>query len=434
MTSHKIGFWSVLSIVIGSQVGSGVFLLPPALAPYGFFSLIGLIITGGAALCLSSMFALLCSYFPKTGGPHVYVQKAFGSHVAFFIGWAYWLVSWISTTLVVVASIKFLSPFIGDRSSTVYLTLEIILLFFITILNLKGVEASGRVEFFLTLLKFILLIILPSAAIWFFKTNNFAVSSEISAHSITKILSQVSILTMFSFVGVETATTTAGSVENPSKTIPKAVIFGTACVFLLYFFNVISIMGLIPAQILVTSKASYVDAAHYIFGGNWYYVVSAIISFVCIGTANAWTLTSGQTILGLAQDGLMPKIFAKKNASQAPFFGILISSIGMIAILCLTSNKNMVEQITRIIDYSVPVFLFVYLICGFAAVWLSIQKRLKTTFFQWIAILASIAFCFWAIYEIPSQSLIIASMFVLSGMPVYLFWYLRKTNPIMVSI
>jgi APA family basic amino acid/polyamine antiporter len=426
MTQHKIGFWSVLAIVIGSQVGSGIFLLPPTLAPYGYFSIIGLIITGAAALCLSSMFALLCSYLPKTGGPHVYIQSAFGSHVAFFIGWAYWFVSWVSTTLVVVASIKFLSPFIGDKSPAVYLTLEILLLFCITTLNLKGVDAAGRVEFFLTLLKFVLLIILPCAALFFFKSSNFVVSPEISAHSITKILSQVSILTMFSFIGIETGTTTAGSVENPSKTIPRAVIFGTACVFLLYFFNVFGIMGLIPAQILVNSKASYVDAAQYIFGGNWYFVVSAIISFVCIGTANAWTLTSGQTILGLAEDGLMPKIFAKKNSSQAPFFGILISSIGITVLLYLTSNENMVEQIINIIDYSVPVFLFVYLICGFAAVRLFIQKRLKINLFQWLSILISIVFCFWAIYETPAQSLVIASLFVLSGLPIYLFWYLRK--------
>ena len=104
---HKIGFWSVLSIVIGSQIGAGIFMNPAILAPYGYVGLAGWAITGGAALCLAIMFSLLCSRFPKTGGPHVYVQSAFGSHVAFFVGWAYWLVSWVSTTVVIVASIAY---------------------------------------------------------------------------------------------------------------------------------------------------------------------------------------------------------------------------------------------------------------------------------------------------------------------------------------
>jgi APA family basic amino acid/polyamine antiporter len=426
MIQRKIGFWAVLSIVIGSQIGSGMVVLPVVLAPYGYFSLIGWSISGIAAMCLAMTFAFLCSCFPKTGGPHAYVQRAFGSHAAFFIGWAYWLASWVSTVVVVIAAIGYLSPFIGDRSAAVYLILEIALVCFITILNLRGVHTAGRAEFFLALLKFVPLLILPLVALYFFKSSNFVVSQEVSSLSITKILGQVAMLTMWGFIGVETGTTPAGSVENPSKTIPRALVFGTFCVTLFYFLNSVGIMGLMPAEILAQSKAPYVDAAQYIFGGDWYFIVSIMVFLVCVGTLNAWTLTSGQVILGLAEDGLMPRFFVKKNKHHAPSWGILVSSLGIMVILVLTSNKSLAKQISAIIDYSVTVFLFVYLMCALAAIKISMQKHASLRLFQWLSICIAIAFCSWVIYQTPLQSLIVSSLFILSGLPIYIFWFFRK--------
>ena len=87
LTSNKIGFWAVFSIVTGSQIGSGVFTLPPCLAPYGVLGLFGCLLAGLGAMALCYVFASLCSRLPKTGGPHVYVQHAFGPKIAFFSGW-----------------------------------------------------------------------------------------------------------------------------------------------------------------------------------------------------------------------------------------------------------------------------------------------------------------------------------------------------------
>lgn len=427
MMQRQIGFWSVLALVIGSQVGAGAFLMPAVLAPYGHFGSVGLLIATGAAICLAIMFATLCNSFPRTGGPHVYIKEAFGSHAAFFIGWSYWLVSWVSTTIVVIMSIQYLSPFIGDRSPTAYLMLEIVLLGLITILNLRGTQAAGKVEFVLTLLKFVPLLALPIIALFYFKKSNFVLAPAIVPLGTTKLLGQAVILTLFSFLGVETGTTTAGAVKNPTKTIPRALIFGTACVALLYFFNVIGINGLIPAEILTHSKAPYTDAVQYIFHGNWHFVVAIIISLVCIGTANAWTLTSGQTILGLAEDNLMPKIFAKRNAQQAPIWGILISSIGMAIILIATAEKDLIKQLDLFINCSVTVFMFVYLMCGLAALKIYLSGSEKINLLQWLAIITAIVFCAWVIiYATSAHDLFISSLFVLSGLPIYLFWYLRK--------
>lgn len=425
--TNKIGFWALLSIVIGSQVGSGVFMLPAVLAPYGTFSLVGWVLSATGAIALALVFSILSSKLPRTGGPHTYVQEAFGKHIAFFIGWGYWVVSWVSTVAVIVASIGYLSPFIGTQHPLVYLSLQLLLLLSIMLINLRGVELAGKAEFVLALFKFIPLLILPVCALYFFDINNFSISSSISELPTSTILGQVSMLTMWGFIGVESGTTPAGSVDSPGRTIPKALIVGTISVALLYFINSVGIMGLLPRTVLENSPAPYVEATKVIFGGNWHLVVSLIASLVCIGTLNAWVLTSGQIMLGLSEDKLMPSFFAKKNASGAPAFAIITSCTGLALLLLLTTNENIAKQLTSIIDFSVTAFLFVYLACCLACVKLCITAtKNKIKSYMWIPIFIGIAFCLFVISESSIESLGISSLFILSGLPIYLFWYIKQ--------
>lgn len=420
----KIGFWSVLAIVMGSQIGSGVFMLPASLAPYGKYSIFGWIISGLGAVCLALVFAGLCQRFPKTGGPHAYVKAMFGLSPAFFTGWTYWVISWVSTTAVIIASISYLSPFIGAQSPWVYFALEVLLLLSITWLNLKGIHAAGQVEFILSALKIIPLFLIPFVAIWYFKTDNFTLVSEIAVLPLSTKLSQVVLLTLWGFIGLETATTPAGSIANPEKTIPRAIIFGTVCTALLYLMGNVGIMGLVPGHILAQAKAPYVIATSYLFGGNWHYLMAIIASVVCIGTLNAWMLASGQVVLGLAEDELMPERFAKKNSEHAPALGLIVSAAGILPMLFLTMNINIAQQITAIIDFSVVAFLFVYLICVLAYMKLLFQSQ--GSWYHWLYSLAAALFCLWVISQTSIVTLSIAALFVVSGLPMYWFWY-RKT-------
>ncbi len=421
--SQKIGFWSVFALVTGSQIGSGVFMLPASLASFGWLSLIGWVISGIGAVMLALVFAGLCGRFPRTGGPHVYVNEAFGAQAAFFTGWTYWIISWVSTTAVITASVGYLTPLIGSHSAGVHLALEIMLLLMITAVNFKGVKTAGNVEFFLTLLKMIPLLVVPFIALFFFDQKNLIpVEMPSSSLNLPQIISHVTLLTLWGFIGLESATTPAGSVVNPSKTIPRAVVLGTLCVAILYFMNSFSIMGAIPSQTLMVSKAPYADTTQFIFGGNWHLLISLIASIVCIGTLNAWMLASGQIALGLAQDGLMPPLFGKTNRHGAPSFAILVSCAGIIPLLFLTQNENLSQQINTIIDFSVTAFLFVYFICCLVYLKILLQQKNKASFWQWLSVLLALAFCGWVITATPLKTVAISSLFVLSGLPIYLVY------------
>lgn len=426
--SRTIGFWPVFALVTGSQIGSGVFMLPATLAPFGMYSMAGWIISGISAIALALVFAQLCAWFPKTGGPHVYVQQAFGPSAAFFTGWTYWIISWVSTTVVVIASVGYLLPLIGNDTPTQTLLLELAILLAVTALNFRGVTAAGRAEFFLTLLKIIPLLVVPLCALYYFNSANFTLDTTISELPLSQILSRVALLTFWGFIGVETATTAAESVENPSQTIPRAVVAGTACVALLYLINSLGIMGIIPGNELIHSNAPYADAAQLIFGGNWYLLISVAASIICIGTLNAWMLTSGQIALGLAQDKLLPSFFGRKNKYDAPFWGLLVSCMGIVPLLILTANKSLAAQVLTIIDFSVTAFLFVYGICCIAFFKLLIQrtKTMRERLFPLLYGCIALFFCCWVLYETSLSTLLIASLFTLSGIPLYLYYRTRK--------
>ncbi len=417
--SNKMGFLAVFAMVISSQIGSGIFMLPVSLAPYGIYSIISWVISSLGALALALVFALLCAKFPETGGPHVYVKYAFGNTAAFFTGWTYWVISWVSTTAVVVASIGYFTPLFQSDIQKIRLYLEALLLMVITFINLRGVAVAGYVEFLLMVVKIIALILIPILALFHFDKDNFVISNEISDLAIPHILARSTLLTLWCFVGLESATAPAGSVNNPTKTIPKAILLGTACVAIIYFINSLSIMGLISGNDLMNSKAPYVDAIKIMFPGNLHLAISIIAFIVCTGSLNAWVLASGQVVLGLAEDKLMPQFFTKRNQYTAPSNGIMVSSLGTLVLVICTFGSSFANQITSIVDFSVISFLFVYLTCSVAFLKFSIQER---SYHKLLIGAISILFCCYIILGTPINTLLIASLFTLSGIPVYLFW------------
>jgi APA family basic amino acid/polyamine antiporter len=420
-TSQKIGFKELAALVIGGQVGVGILLLPAALAAYGSLGLAGWLVSSAGAITLALIFAQLCRHIPKAGGPNTYVRQAFGDTAAFFTGWVYWLVAWTSNIAVVLAAVSYLSPIFGHLSKTHNLMLEIAIVSLLTLINIRGPKLVGKIELVLTILKCLPLIILPIGGIMYFNMDNFYPVNPTN-FSTAEVLTKTALLTFWGFIGLESATANAEIVENPTKTVPKAVLFGTILVALFYILNSISVMAIVSQGALVASSAPYVDAAQKIFGNNIEVLASIIIAFACIGTLNAWILTSGQIAFGAAKDGLFPAFCGKVNRYDAPYISLIISFIGTIILLFLTLSDNIVTQLTMVIDFSVITFLFVYLICMLAFLKMFGHRH---KIYGFISILGG-GFCLWVIGNSPILYSIVSLAFVLSGIPVYL-WN-RKQN------
>src|ERR1700732_187431 len=105
-----LSFWMCVALVVGNSIGSGVFLLPASLAPFGLNSVIAWALTAGGGVLLAIVFALLSRAYPQAGGPYAYVRLAFGPLTAFIVAWGYWISIWVGNAAIATAAVSYLTP------------------------------------------------------------------------------------------------------------------------------------------------------------------------------------------------------------------------------------------------------------------------------------------------------------------------------------
>src|ERR687895_685627 len=123
---RPFGFWICLALVVGNMIGSGFFLLPATLAPFGGNGVAGWIVTTAGALFLAVVFGSLARKFPAAGGPYAYSRRAFGPFVPFVVAWSYWVSMWIGNVAIatgVVAPLSTVFPGITPWSAPITLAL-----------------------------------------------------------------------------------------------------------------------------------------------------------------------------------------------------------------------------------------------------------------------------------------------------------------------
>src|ERR687884_12564 len=99
------------ALVVGNMIGSGVFLLPASLAPYGGMSLVGWFVSAGGAICLALVFAQLGTVLPLIGGPYAYAREGFGDFGGFWVAWSYWIAIVTTNAALAVAFASYSTVF-----------------------------------------------------------------------------------------------------------------------------------------------------------------------------------------------------------------------------------------------------------------------------------------------------------------------------------
>jgi basic amino acid/polyamine antiporter, APA family len=97
------------ALVVGNMIGSGIFLLPATMAPFGGVSALGWFFTAGGAILLALAFAWLARTRAAAGGIYAYTKLAFGDFAGFLVAWSYWISIWITTSALAIATVSYLS-------------------------------------------------------------------------------------------------------------------------------------------------------------------------------------------------------------------------------------------------------------------------------------------------------------------------------------
>ena len=214
MSRREFGFWSVLGLVIGAQLGSGMMMLPSQLAPFGIWGIVSWLITGSGAITIALVFGILSSYFPQTGGPHVFIHAAFGKRASFYAAWSYWIISWVSSVPLVALAVGSLEAVFGPWSPLIRTFIEIFILLVFAGINLISMRASGISEIICSILKLIPLIAIPLLGFFYWNASYITIPQDISPFL---ALNKASLLTLWGFIGIEAGTTPAGNVLHAKK-------------------------------------------------------------------------------------------------------------------------------------------------------------------------------------------------------------------------
>ena len=366
------------ALVIGNMIGSGVFLLPSSLASYGGISLVAWVLTGTGAVLLALVFSRLGRAFPKTGGPYAYSRRAFGDFIGFQTAWGYWLNAWIGNAAIAIALVGYLAVFWGGAGSSKLLgaLIAIAAIWILTAINILGVRQGAWVQILTTVLKLVPLVAIGVIGIFKIHTGYFKPFNA-SGDSFFGAVTSAGALTLWAFIGLESATVPADDVEDPQRTIPRSTIIGTVVAAIIYILGTAAVMGAIPSGQLAGSTAPFTDAAKQIFGG-WsgdLVAIGAIIS--TFGCLNGWILLQGQVPMAAANDGLFPAIFARKSSNGTPVVGLVASS-ALITLLVLTNyTRGLVDFFTWVILLATLTALVPYAYAAMAEVMLFITEREK---------------------------------------------------------
>ena len=422
---RKIGLWMSTSLVIGNMIGAGIFLMPSALATFGGISILGWIFSAAGALFLAKVFGNLSKLVPdKSGGPYIYSKIGFGDFAAFLVAWGYWISIWVANAAIAIAFVGALSVFIPELEENKVLAVLVGLgaIWLLTWINSKGIKESGKMQLITTALKLIPLLLVIIGGFFFFDSDNFS-PFNLSEESSFSAISITAAMTLYAYMGVESATIPAANIENPEKTIPRATMLGTIITAMVYILGTIMIMGMIPPEMLSKSPAPYADAME-IISGTWGRDLVAIgAAIAAFGALNGWILVQGQIAMATAKDDLFPKLFKRENKNGVPIVGIILGSILTSIVMLMNYTDGLVDQFKFLILLTALCVLIPYLFSAASYVLITFQRKSPTT--NWVSVVGlgglAFAYALWAIFGAGAEAVFWGFILLMAGIPLYVY-------------
>ena len=422
------GFWICLALVVGNMIGSGVFLLPRELAPYGWNAIFGWLLTISGALCLAFVFASLSRQFPRAGGPYAFTREAFGPAPGFLVAWSYWISVWTANAAIALAAVSYLSHFAPQIAGGSGL-LAIGFVWTFTLINCLSVRGAGRVQLVSTVLK--LLPLVAAIVLTFIVTAADGGASlrayepqEISLSGITATAA----LTLWAMVGFESATIPAGHVRDPERTIPRATMTGTMIAGLVYIVACTGVALLLPEAEAAQSNAPFADFIGRYWGPGPASLVALFATVSCLGALNGWVLIQGELPVALARDGVFPRWFGTLSAAGTPVRAHLVATSLVTLLILANQTRSMGDLFVFMALISTLASLVAYLSCSLAALAMQRDRRMERRAALTAAAAAGALYSVWAIYGAGVEPLLWGLALLLSGVPVYLVMR-RKEAP-----
>lgn len=403
------------ALVVGNTIGIGIFLLPSALAPYGFNALTGWLATALGCLMLAGVFASLARALPGADGPFGYIRGALGEPAAFVALWCYWISVWCANAVIATGLAAYLQAAFPEAHSLPAPMIATAVLWLFVLVNLFGVRAGGGVQMLTTAVK-----LLPMAAVillgaWLLISH----PSDYARHAPPTPLSlsgtmAAGTLALFAMLGLECASVPASRVRDPGRTIPLATLAGTVSTAAIYVaVSVIPMLLLLQAE-LARSPAPFADLFDRFVGqgsGRW---LAFFVVISGLGALNGWTLLLGEVTRTMAANGSLPSLLARVNARGAPAAALVVTCVLATGLALMSYSHSLIGAFAFLINVSTAATLPLYLLCSaaLALMWRGARTKLALG-------LAGVAYCVFAFVGIGWEAFKWALVLSAVGLPVW---------------
>ena len=421
---RQLGFWMALALVVGNMIGSGIFLLPANLAPYGTNAIIGWAVTIAGSLCLASVFAALARAFPQAAGPYDYVRPALGQPPAFFVMWSYWISTWVTNAAISIAAVSYLSTLAPETFAqpgvAAASAIGFVVLF--AAVALSGARTAGGVQIVTSILKLLPLIAAVVIAVLVLGRGQQPAQLPATPVSLNGVAASAA-LTLWAMLGFECATVPAQRVRNPERNIPRATILGTLIAGFVYLAASSAVFLLLPADVAARSSAPFADLVSSYWGATagTLVVVFAVIS--CLGALNGWVFLVGDIPLALAERGVFPRWFAKLNRRGMPVRAQLLGTLLSTSLIAANYTRGLTELFGFMALLATAATLVLYLVAVASALRLMADGRLARGWTLLLTLVGGI-YGLWTLYGAGAEATGWGAVLLATGIPVY--WLMRS--------
>lgn len=392
MKEKKLSLGLLTALVLGNMVGVGIFMLPRSLAEVAspLAILWAWILTGTGVLMLALVFGNLAIRRKDiNGGPQLYAKALFPEHTkrstfaGFLASWGYWVANWVGNVAVITAFTTYLSTFfpilnstqvafaighaeihVGNVLSFIVCTLLIWASYFFV---LRGIEEAGKFNFAATAAKIAGFVIFIILALTVFEYSHIVPLNQSFTEPAGKpvgLLSQVNqaaVLTLWAFIGVESAMVFAGRAKRVSD-VKKATVLGLLIAVTFYIIITFLAIGALPKELLLATDKPLVEVMQLVLGDAGAYIMAGLGLISLAGSMIGWVLLSAEVPYQAARLKVFPPVFRKVNKQGTPVFALLCTSIMMQILVFSVISKTMASFYNFLILIATLASLIPYLI------------------------------------------------------------------------
>lgn len=377
----EIGLFDATLLVIGSMIGSGIFIVSADIVRHtgsaGWF-LAAWVIGGVMTLIAAVSYGELSSMFPKAGGQYVYLKEAYHPIVAFVYGWSLFAVIQTGTIAAVGVSFsKFLAYLVPGVSEDIILFRQwgvsvsaaqlfaIFVLFFLTYINTKGIKSGKTIQAVFTIAKIVsiaalilfgFLFLKPSTwninwqHAWRFSSlgENGTITEYIGIKEAGGAMAAALVGSIMSYEAWNNVTFVAGEIRNPAKNIWRSLLIGTITVTAIYvLLNVMFTAVLTLPEIAHAEKDRVgLAASQAIFGAEGTIIMALLIMVATFGCNNGLIIAGARVYYSMAKDGLFFKKAASLNKNAVPAPALWMQFV-VASLLCVSGRYgDLLDMIT----------------------------------------------------------------------------------------